>query len=490
MITSKNYIIEKNFIRPNSKFYIKESFSESYIPTAVTKITNILSKRLGVDIGIDPFPLESSLGGIAYKIVLDEDIHNLTFSLEFNGNNLDRIGFIGNYEDDTSWSYLDLQGYNIVQILDEIEAVLYNYISTGNFDFPIDYFDPNEESQELKESKLREGRAATATSAFDIWVKQNKKEVTDYLVNERIVNVYKDIYIPWAQEQISKGIISEIMSSVSFFNLSKKWLSNNKLENVYAHKSLIINNRGKLEYIENNKDTKNWRDLLTTTYQDQFELMKQMIDGIISGGLNSIGIFGPAGVGKTYIVQKYLNDKRMDYFTATGAIKDVRALVQILYEHKDNEIVVFDDLNISNKSFREVILAALDDKEDRVISYFDTKAMNAPKTKKIPEQFEFTSGVIYISNNPKIDPAIKSRTLTLELDLNPEEKMSLIYDSLKEIAPAIPQAIKEEVFEFMLETLKNLKLVDFRKFKQAIALYTLYKGKSDKWKPAVIKVLG
>jgi len=477
MKTSKNYSIENVIISKNTNILLQEGFSEKYIPEAVNKITNILNKRLGVSIGIDPFPMFSNVGGTAYKVVLDEDLDYSTFSFEFNNGNLNRIGYIGNYEDNTITDYLDLQGYNIVQVIDEIEAVFTNYLNNGIFNFPDDYFDEKEELLE---------RVATASNAFDIWIKENKREAQELLVNERLINVYRNNYMPWAD---NNDDVEGIMSNVSFFNLAKKWLKANKLENIYAHKSLIINTKGKLEYVESTVEEKNWRKLITLSYEDQFELMNQMVDGVVSGGLNAIAIFGPPGVGKTYGVRKHLDSIGTEYFTVTGAIKDVRALVQVLYAHKDNEIIIFDDLDITNKAFREIVLAACDDKDDREIAYFDTKAMNAPKTKKIDEVFTFTSGVIYISNKPKIDPALKSRAITLEITLSPEEKMSLIFNSLADIAPAIPMDIKEEVFEFLIESIKELNLIDYRKYKQSIALYTLYKGDESKWKPSVLRIL-
>lgn len=472
MTTKQPYIIEKFIIKENTSI-LQEAFLDADIPNVVEKIANVLSKRLGVSINLNPFPFKSSLGGMAYVAVLDDDPFNSAITLEFNGQ-LNRIGLLGSIDNTTVTQYITLENPNgnIIGALDEVEQILDNFLTTGNF------------TELLEEKYLRE---AKASNVFEEWKEAiGKDDFEDLLVNERLSRVYNSEFLLWAEQNNKK-----VISLVSFFNFAKEYLKKNRLENIFARKTVILNKKGKVEVIDEPQEEKSWRDMLTGTYEESLSLLRKSLDAVIAGGYNSLIVTGGAGTGKSYQVEKMLKDSNVSYFTMSGAIKDVRALVQVLHDHKDGELIVMDDVDIRNKDFRNILLAALDSYDKRVISYFDTRVMNkGDRAKgKVPEQFEFTSGVIFISNLPasKLDSAIRSRSVVIDIDLNPEERMSMIFNNLHSIVPSLPMPVKEEVFEFLMDNINTIEEISFRMFKMVLGMYLSCNGKD--WKGFALKII-
>ena len=130
---------------------------------------------------------------------------------------------------------------------------------------------------------------------------------------------------------------------------------------------------------------------------------------IVDGNVNSLYVYGTSGSGKTYTVQKTLKEKNAQYRIFSGGVKGTRELVKLLYTYRDDMILVFDDFDsvMKNKEQKNILKIALQDEKIRTITYVDLS--KRPKRDLVPNTFEFTSGIIFVSNQRRIDSAIKSR---------------------------------------------------------------------------------
>jgi len=220
---------------------------------------------------------------------------------------------------------------------------------------------------------------------------------------------------------------------------------------------------------------------LEETMEDIYQISRR----VGAGAFNSLFISGRAGTGKTYNVERALKDEGLvedeDYVLVSGAAS-VIMMYKKFYQYR-NGTLVFDDCDavFRDENGRNLMKAALDTKPIRKISYLKkTKAVYDPKDVTpeeefnlqeagiVPNTFEFSGRVIFISNLPKdkADPdgAIRSRSILI--DVNPDD--ATLMERMKSLLPHLepkdmPMQDKEEIYEFM----KSAKDVSMRTFVKA-----------------------
>ena len=220
---------------------------------------------------------------------------------------------------------------------------------------------------------------------------------------------------------------------------------------------------------------------LEETMEDIYQISRR----VGAGAFNSLFISGRAGTGKTYNVERALKDEGLvedeDYVLVSGAAS-VIMMYKKFYQYRSGTLV-FDDCDavFRDENGRNLMKAALDTKKVRKISYLKkTKAVYDPKDVTpeeefnlqeagiVPNTFEFSGRVIFISNLPKdkADPdgAIRSRSILV--DVNPDD--SPLMERMKKLLPHLepvdmPMEEKEEIYEFM----KQAKDVSMRTFVKA-----------------------
>ena len=220
---------------------------------------------------------------------------------------------------------------------------------------------------------------------------------------------------------------------------------------------------------------------LEETMEDIYQISRR----VGAGAFNSLFISGRAGTGKTYNVERALKDEGLvedqDYVLVSGAAS-VIMMYKKFYQYRTGTLV-FDDCDavFRDENGRNLMKAALDTKAVRKISYLKkTKAVYDPRDVDpeeefnlleagvVPNTFEFSGRVIFISNLPKdkADPdgAIRSRSILI--DVNPDD--STLMERMKKLLPHLeptdmPMKEKEEIYEFM----KQAKDVSMRTFVKA-----------------------
>ena len=222
---------------------------------------------------------------------------------------------------------------------------------------------------------------------------------------------------------------------------------------------------------------------------EQFASIEDYIGLIQRGIINSLYICGLAGIGKTDVVKKTLKKLKANMVYYNGGIKDTYSLVRTLYKNRNKKVIVFDDLDKinANKDMCGILKSALQDEPVRTITWLDTT--HHAKKDIIPEQFEFTSTVIFISNRARLDPAIKDRSIPMIIHAENGEILEWIHLHFNTFLPKIPMEFKEEVYEFIKANINRFDTMSYRKFKQITTDYLLYsaKGDDDYWKRVVLQ---
>jgi hypothetical protein len=173
-------------------------------------------------------------------------------------------------------------------------------------------------------------------------------------------------------------------------------------------------------------------------------------------------VVGEGGLGKTHTVTETIKDNELsesEWVTFKG-YSTPRGLYNTLFDH-NGKLILFDDCDsvLEDKVSVNILKSALDSYETRQITWMTRMA----KSDEYPNQFNFTGRVIFISNKnkSKIDGAILSRSLTVDLTMTPSEKIERMRFILNDILPEYSIEVKSDSLNF-LEQMKESANLNLR----------------------------
>ena len=157
-------------------------------------------------------------------------------------------------------------------------------------------------------------------------------------------------------------------------------------------------------------------------------------------------------------------EKDKSYYFVTGTVTTAGLYETLFLKRK--MLIIFDDCDAVFKDPDSVnmLKGALDTYKTREISKltkgntFDSLGMNDYEmeeefnsTGKVPNKFEFSGQIIFISNLPeeKFDAAILSRSLHVDVTLNKKELFDRMREIMKKLSPDVDEEKKEEALEYL-----------------------------------------
>ena len=189
----------------------------------------------------------------------------------------------------------------------------------------------------------------------------------------------------------------------------------------------------------------------------RFAFVEQMVDMIVTKTLPSAVITGEGGLGKSYTVLKSLEKNgftnitdlsnfevgakinKAKSYTVVKGYSTAKGLYRTLFEN-NGMVIVFDDCDsiLKDDVAKNLLKGALDSYSKRYISW-----MADMRDDDLPKSFEFTGSIVFVSNMAldKIDQAIRTRSLVVDLTMTEEQKVermeviSLSDEFLPEISP-------------------------------------------------------
>ena len=255
----------------------------------------------------------------------------------------------------------------------------------------------------------------------------------------------------------------EIAAAIGVSTASAKYFQSQYLKTVKGVSETKIPNA------ETKKAVKKFEAVKYADPEIVFDDLKDIIYMVATGIKKSVVVTGMPGIGKTYTVTQHLeamgkhkNDSD-GYVTFKGTSTPF-GLYKALYYHR-NQIIVFDDCDsiFGDKVASNILKAALDSYDVREISWMSSNTFNPTdmspeeidemvvKEQKFPNKFEFHGAVIFISNlhKSKIEPAVISRSMTIDITLEAKDVFRRMETILADIEPDVSMAIKKEVLDFM-----------------------------------------
>lgn len=219
------------------------------------------------------------------------------------------------------------------------------------------------------------------------------------------------------------------------------------LDSIGAVSGTVSKGSAKEKYEPNGNAEELEKNIDKLSFEAQLKDLEHLVKLTVSGASNALFVAGRGGVGKTYTVEKILEELGMrdgqGYFKNTGSAS-AAGLYSLLFRFK-NDIVFFDDSDdaLGDTEARNLLKAATDTKKIRKLVWnkmgkniadpeemTDAEILDAGM---IPRYFEFTGKIIFISNLnlDRLDPDKALRTRAFIIDIDPTD--AEIYDFMDKI---------------------------------------------------------
>ena len=220
------------------------------------------------------------------------------------------------------------------------------------------------------------------------------------------------------------------------------------------------------------------REYKDFSINEKFVFLNDLTTMVVNDVTASAVITGEGGLGKTHSVIeciKYNNLDEKDYVFIKG-YSTARGLYNTLYDN-NGKLIIFDDCDsiLDDKVALNVLKSALDSYDKRTLSWL----AKLSKGDEYPNQFDFTGRIIFISNKSKdkIDGAVKTRSLIVDLTMTPADKIERMRFIVANILPEYPIDIKEKALDF-LDTVKDDVSINLRTL---IMVSKMIKSFPDTW---------
>lgn len=209
----------------------------------------------------------------------------------------------------------------------------------------------------------------------------------------------------------------------------------------------------------------------------RFNFVERLVKMVATGKTASALITGEGGLGKTHTVVKALESAGLDNisgvdlegeeapegsFIVVKGYSTAKGLYRTLYENR-NSIIVFDDCDsiLKDDDAVNLLKGALDSYDVRIISWNTTRP-----DEELPRSFQFTGGVVFISNRPmnKIDQALRTRAMCVDLTMTMDQKLDRMEVIMTgdDFLPAVSTSFKYDALNLIRELKDQAREVSLR----------------------------
>ena len=472
---------------------LKEEIGKESVNKAIINVCSLVSKRISKKITVPNYSFDytNSKGDFTGVTCPVGSTQAIRFNWKLNGNsaNVDSISFWLSFKKSNPSLELDTSDVSLVKVVD----IIANVLLTGETG---DYTVLNEDINIISQTKgqVSQDIASTlsgwATDMFD-GTNNFVKALSDYRMKDLFTN-YMNWYNDLSETDLNKY---KFVNQSTFLNYLGKYMNQNGIENKFSRKVQVSRASAEIMKVEKSKE-KDFKDMLYhVTAEDKFKMLKAMVRSVAKGLRPGFMVIGKSGVGKSSAVVDVLEEEGVQYVPISGAVRNSRALFEILAKHnKKGLVILFDDSDsiLKNKECVNILKSATDTTEayggKRIITFVDTKhTVGATKNKA---QIVFESGIILIANLPKgkIDDALQSRLTPLEITMDKAEMLDYIKVNLEKVLPEIPLNYKTDVWDFINNEITNIRDIDFRRFMSAVAWRVSFED-NNAWKRVVYNEL-
>lgn len=221
------------------------------------------------------------------------------------------------------------------------------------------------------------------------------------------------------------------------------------------------------------------------TINQRFEFLEKFTNMVLDGETVSAIVTGEGGLGKSHTIMGALEKRGWqegEQYVVVKGYATPKALYGTLWEHRDKTII-FDDCDsvLKDAVSLNLLKGALDSYDKRTISWLQKGFIDD----KLPNSFEFQGNIIFISNmsSDKLDQAVKSRSITIDLSMTLKDKIERMNYILPSVMPSYPMDMKQAALDFMAQHADIAKEFNMRTLQKVIKVLHAY-GDNPEWKDA------
>lgn len=446
------------------KKQLKEaSFRAGMASKMIDKIASILTKRTGFKIGISSIAVPMKIEGKTYDTYFGYVNPNRAFRMNFlvgKSDLLESIDFYDSNTDEYPSTRVDLNGFNIVQVMDQIA----DYI-TGEFE-------RYSESVKNEKSPLREDRLTLKYMATQ-WLSENPNYVSDIQSSRFDYGKMTGTFLDYIASTFNsrKG---RITAGALQWNIQLALADNPSFGvNSKTVPAISVSAAPSDEVVLPTKELQDLWDAVQNISPKQ--IMQNLEDDarrVAQGDklLPGLLVYGKPGTGKTQTIRRVLKEEGVKPIVIDEKLTAYSRLLWALYEYRTNQIIIIDDNDsvFDNEDNVNLLKKVLDMKPVRRVE------INQPvkiigTSNVVSESFDFESKLIFLSNKVQMDSAIKSRLSGVmhEINFNKEEMLELIKENLYNLysdIPTITDKMREEVYDFVEAIMPGVNDLDYRAF--------------------------
>lgn len=205
------------------------------------------------------------------------------------------------------------------------------------------------------------------------------------------------------------------------------------------------------------------------TINERFKYLEEFTTMVAERKLPSLIVTGESGLGKTYTVfdtlrsigleSNMIEGDQSGYLPISGFTTPL-GLYETMHDNYD-KIIVFDDCDsvLENQTTINLLKAALDSYETRTVSWVSGRPAVG-----YASSFNFTGGIVFISNKPQysIPPPIRTRAITVDLSMSNSEKIERMETVLESVLPELSLEIKRDALSFLKQKQEVITTLNFR----------------------------
>ena len=222
------------------------------------------------------------------------------------------------------------------------------------------------------------------------------------------------------------------------------------------------------------------------TINQRFGFLEKFTNMVLDGETVSAIVTGEGGLGKSHTIMGALEKRGWQEGTQYVVVKGYatpKALYGTLWEHRD-KTVIFDDCDsvLKDAVSLNLLKGALDSYDKRTISWLQKGFIDD----NLPNSFEFQGNIIFISNmsSDKLDQAVKSRSITIDLSMTLKDKIERMQYILPSVMPSYPMDMKQTALDFMAQHADIAKEFNMRTLQKIIKITHAYGVDNPEWKDA------
>jgi len=190
---------------------------------------------------------------------------------------------------------------------------------------------------------------------------------------------------------------------------------------------------------------------ISARINSRFAAMDTIVRATAKGLNRALIISGPAGVGKSFGVEKAVKETIGDFTHIKGYVRATGLFKQLYANRHSKNTIVFDDTDclFSDENSLNLLKCVCDSSDTRRVSWLSEAVMESEDGETLPKSFDFCGNIIFITNKDFQQMATKDTKLSPHIEAMMSRSMyvDIGVKSVRDYLIRIKQVIDEGMLD-------------------------------------------